>query len=68
MGDRADDRDRAGHDCHRRRQEAEHDQDGLVWQAEEVWKDGKWVRYYGFVGRHVVAKVPAAEVELPPAP
>ncbi len=46
---------------------SEHDQDGVVWQAEEVWKDGKWVRYYGFVGRHVVAKAPAAEVEFPAA-
>ena len=39
-------------------------QDGVVWQAEEVWQDGKWVRYYGFIGRYVVAKVPAAEVEV----
>jgi hypothetical protein len=41
------------------------DQDGLVWQAEEVEEEGQWQRYYGFVGRHVVAKVPAAEIEFP---
>jgi Leucine-rich repeat (LRR) protein len=43
----------------------EPEQDGLVWQAEEVLKDGKWVRYYGFVGCHVMARVPAAEIEFP---
>jgi hypothetical protein len=43
----------------------EPDQDGVVWQAEEVFRDGRWERYYGFVGRHVIAKVPASEVEFP---
>lgn len=37
------------------------DQAGLVWQAEEA--GGR--RWYGFVGRYVVAKVPAAEIEFP---
>ena len=41
-----------------------YDQSGFVWQAEEVSKGGRWERYYGFVGRYVVAKVPAAEIEL----
>ena len=41
-----------------------YDQGGFVWQAEEVSKGGRWERYYGFVGRYVVAKVPAAEIEL----
>jgi hypothetical protein len=40
--------------------------DGQVYQAEEVWKDGEWHRYYGFVGSHQVARVPASEVEFPP--
>jgi hypothetical protein len=38
--------------------------DGHIWQAEEVWEGGKWVRYYGFVGRHSIAKVPASQVTL----
>jgi hypothetical protein len=41
-------------------------QDGLVWQAEEVFKEGKWRRYYGFVGAGPPARVPAGEVEFPP--
>src|SRR5262249_10952321 len=40
-------------------------QSGHVWQAEEVLKDGKWQRYYGFVGSHRVARVTAAEIEFP---
>jgi hypothetical protein len=44
----------------------EYEQDGLVWQAEEVLRGGRWERYYGFVGKYVVAKVPAAEIEFPP--
>jgi len=44
-----------------------YDQEGLVWQAEEVLKEGKWERYYGFVGANRVARVPAAEIEFPPA-
>jgi hypothetical protein len=43
-----------------------YDQEGRVWQAEEVWRDGKWQRYYGFVARHKLARAPAAEVEFPP--
>jgi hypothetical protein len=39
-------------------------QDGTVWQAEEVLKDGKWQRYYGFVGRYCLARVPSAELEF----
>lgn len=39
-------------------------QDGQVWQAEEILKDGRWQRYYGFVGRYCLAQVPAAELEL----
>jgi hypothetical protein len=40
-------------------------QQGNVWQAEEVLKDGKWQRYYGFAGSHCVARVPAEEIEFP---
>jgi hypothetical protein len=47
-------------------------EDGWVWQAEEVRKGGQWERYYGFVGRHVIARVPGDSIELaggrPPAP
>ena len=44
--------------------EVQYDADGYVWQAEEVRKDGRWERYYGFLGHHVVAKAPASEVEF----
>jgi hypothetical protein len=40
------------------------DREGLIWQAEEVLVDGRWHRYYGFVGHHVIAKVPAEEIEI----
>jgi hypothetical protein len=40
------------------------DQDGVVWQAEEVLQGGKWRRYFGFVGRHRLAKVPAEEIDF----
>jgi len=43
------------------------DQSGLIWQAEEVLQNGKWVRYYGFVGRHVLQKVPADQIDFLPA-
>ena len=43
---------------------ANFDQQGWIWQAEERMEGGQWKRYYGFVGRHVVAKVPAGEIEL----
>ncbi len=39
-------------------------EDGWVWQAEEVRIGGQWERYYGFVGRHVIARVPAGSIEL----
>src|SRR5262249_15943744 len=39
---------------------------GRVWQAEEVFEDGKWRRYFGFVGSHRIARVPAEEIEFPP--
>ena len=38
--------------------------EGRVWQAEEVLVDGKWERYYGFVGRYQLEKVPAAEIRF----
>jgi hypothetical protein len=41
-------------------------QHGLVYQAEEVFKDGVWQRFYGFVGSHHIDKVPAADIEFPP--
>lgn len=41
-------------------------QTGRVWQAEEVREGDRWRRYYGFAGRHVLARVPAEEIELPP--
>ncbi len=42
----------------------EYEQAGHIWQAEEVLVDGEWKRYYGFVGRYCIAKVPAEEIEL----
>jgi hypothetical protein len=38
--------------------------EGFVWQAEEVQVNGKWERYYGFVGPHAIEKVPAKEIEF----
>ena len=38
---------------------------GAIWQAEETLVDGQWERYFGFVGRYQLEKVPAAEVEFP---
>jgi len=35
---------------------------GRVWQAEEALLNGKWERYYGFVGRYQLDKIPAAEI------
>ncbi len=40
------------------------DREGRIWQAEEILIDGKWRRFYGFVGSHIIAKVPAEEIEL----
>jgi len=48
-------------------QHVSYDQEGHVWQAEEVLVDGKWQRFFGFVGRYCVAKVPAEEIEFPGA-
>ncbi|MBN2383600.1 hypothetical protein JXQ70_12040 [bacterium] len=41
------------------------DPQGKVWQAEELFEDGAWKRYYGFVGNYCVIKVPAEEIEFP---
>jgi hypothetical protein len=45
-----------------------YEQKGRVYQAEEVYKDGRWKRYYGFVGPHHVARVPADDLEFLPEP
>ncbi|MCX6925599.1 MAG: hypothetical protein NT154_20675 [Verrucomicrobia bacterium] len=37
---------------------------GYVCQAEEIQVNGQWKRYFGFVCKHGVAVVPAAEVYL----
>ncbi|MFL5240854.1 MAG: hypothetical protein ACJ8FY_01985 [Gemmataceae bacterium] len=42
------------------------EQDGKVVQAEEVLKDGKWQRFYGFAGSNHLARVPAKDIELIP--
>jgi hypothetical protein len=43
-------------------------QTGRVWQAEEVRKGDGWRRFYGFVGRHALTRVPAEEIEFVPPP
>jgi hypothetical protein len=53
--------DGEGHD----RLDIEGMQTGRVWQAEEVREGCRWRRYYGFVGRHTLARVPAEEIEFP---
>lgn len=40
-------------------------QESWVWQAEEVQVNGVWQRYYGVVGPHEIARVPASEIEFP---
>jgi len=40
------------------------EQEGQVWQAEEALEGGRWRRYYGFVGSHRIARVPAEEIEF----
>ena len=40
------------------------EQQGVVWQAEEVQTAGSWRRCYGFVGAHQLVKVPAEEIEF----
>jgi hypothetical protein len=42
-----------------------YEQRGVVWQAEELRSGNGWRRYYGFVGRHCIAKVPAEEIDFP---
>ncbi len=41
-----------------------YDQSALVWQVEEQRVNGVWRRWYGIVGRHELAKVPAEDVEF----
>ena len=38
--------------------------EGKVFQAEEVLVDGRWERFYGFVGPYHMDKVPAAEIKV----
>jgi hypothetical protein len=40
--------------------------EGKIWQAEEAWIDGKWVRYYGYTNEHYVGRIPAEEIEVEP--
>ncbi len=46
------------------KQTLSHSRSGTIWQAEEVLVDGRWQRFYGFVSRYRVAKVPAEELEF----
>ncbi len=39
-------------------------QAGRAWQVEEVREGDRWRRYYGFAGRHALARVAAEEIEL----
>ena len=41
-----------------------YDRGVVIWQAEEVLQNGNWVRYYGVVGAHQIARVPAEEIEF----
>lgn len=43
-------------------------EDGWVWQAEEIRRGNQWERDYGFVGRHVIARVPAGSIDLAGGP
>lgn len=38
--------------------------DGYVWQAEDVWQNGRWQRWYGFVGMNALVKLPASALQL----
>jgi hypothetical protein len=38
--------------------------EGKIFQAEEIDVNGQWQRFFGFVGLHHIAKVPAAEIEF----
>ena len=42
----------------------QYEQEGQIWQAEEVREGNHWERYFGFVGSHVIARVPAAQIEF----
>jgi hypothetical protein len=42
-----------------------YDTEGRIFQAEEVLINGKWERFFGFVGLHHIAKVPGSEIEFP---
>ncbi len=42
----------------------EYDSNGYVWQVEEIRNGDRWERFYGFVGHHVIARVPASEIEF----
>lgn len=48
------------------RSEIQYQDDGRIWQAEEVREGDHWVRYYGFVGRHTIGRAPASEIEFGP--
>ena len=41
-----------------------YDQNGTIWQAEEVTVDGKSQRYFGFVGKNCLAAAPGNEVQF----
>ena len=43
---------------------SESEEVGVVWQAEEAEVGGRWQRYYGFVGRCGLVKVPGEEIEF----
>ncbi len=40
------------------------DQEGEIWQAEEVNERGAWRRYYGFVSHYRMSRVPAGEMQF----
>ncbi len=45
--------------------QTEYDQSGRVWQAEEVFKDGRWRQLRSpSLGSHIIARVPAEEIEF----
>ncbi|HWB59921.1 MAG TPA: hypothetical protein VG733_10520 [Chthoniobacteraceae bacterium] len=37
---------------------------GLAWQAEEKQVDGKWERWFGYVGQHGFERIPGAQIEF----
>lgn len=50
------------YDSEKEAQITKYEQDGFVWQAEQLFVNGKWVDYYGFVGKHGVWMVPGSEL------